>query len=59
VKSCAAKGAGLQRVHVAPENPPDGNRSRMLLSNQKPSFLGISLRQQSSASSLKGVLGKA
>src|SRR5580700_6379215 len=38
VKKCAAKGAGLQRVQLAPANwfaAPYGNRSRLLLSNEK------------------------
>ena len=41
------KAAGLQRVQLPPGNwfaAPDGKRGRLILSNEKRSFLGISLR---------------
>jgi hypothetical protein len=46
-KECALKAVGLQRVRFPPGNwfaPPRGNRSLLFLSNEKHSFLGISLR---------------
>jgi hypothetical protein len=47
VKKCAIKGTGLKRKKIPPGNwfpPPDGNRSRLFLSNEKHNFLGISQR---------------
>jgi hypothetical protein len=46
-KKCAANGSGLRRVQVPPAHwfpPPEGNRSRLFLSDEKLSLLEVSLR---------------
>ena len=46
-----------ERLDSAPSKwfaPPDGNRSRLFLGNEKPSFLGISMRAAGHRSSVAG-----